>query len=194
MSKNIPWTSRPSSKGDDRSWLIHELLSLKPAWLGDIEFIFCKKFEHAITQHSVKYFSNKRRQWYWTVVFQVLFIFFSVCWNLNSIVTGLWNRINLLNQFQCSTSYNTTSVSLVSHNLLLFHSRLQTWETRKIFSILHSAPQDNYCIYKNRQRKFNAFIEYLNNMRNIYTNIEDYDLLKKSDNVSCVCWYDCGCD
>ena len=45
MSKNIPWTSRPSSKDlqiscvMDRSWLMHESLGLKPDWLGDIKLI-----------------------------------------------------------------------------------------------------------------------------------------------------------
>ena len=62
----------------DRIWLIHESRGLKPDSLGDI---FCKEFIHVIIQYSSKYFSSNKKQRYWMLVFQVLFISFFVCWN-----------------------------------------------------------------------------------------------------------------
>ena len=65
----------------DRNWLIHESPSLKPGWLRDIKLFFVKNSYMLLYNIFFKYFSSNRRQRYWTVVFQILFISFFVWWN-----------------------------------------------------------------------------------------------------------------
>ena len=36
-----------------------------------------------------------------------------------------------------------------------------------------------------------AFIEYSNDMDDIYKNIEEYNLNKKTRNIDCIWWYEC---
>ena len=39
-----------------------------------------------------------------------------------------------------------------------------------------------------------AFIEYLNDMQDVYKNIEEYNIGKKTLNINSFCWYDCWYD
>ena len=85
MYKNIPLTSRPSSRFVnfiiDRSWLIHKSRGIKPDRLGDFKLVSVNNSSIIIAQCSFKQLSSNRKQRYWIVVFQVLFISIFVCWN-----------------------------------------------------------------------------------------------------------------
>ena len=56
----------------------------------------------------------------------------------------------------------------------------------KIF--LHAEAEDVGIKHWNDSK---AFIEYSNNMDNIYKNIQEYNPYKKSKNSNCIWWYDC---
>ena len=87
MSKNIPQTSRPSSKRFVNFMRDgQKLVNIRTTWLKTwlvrrYYFLQRKMFIHVTIQYSFKYFSSNRKQRYWTVVFQVLFLSFFVCWN-----------------------------------------------------------------------------------------------------------------